>query len=282
MTTLRRGLPVPATAGVRVNSDKHFRRPDVRPNRRRRWALTKRRVLALAVVSLAVLGGIAWLASRVIGSSALAVRSIVIHGNSRLPSAEIEGIIGEIKQQSILRVDLDHYRRRLMGSRWVASASLWRVLPSTVEVQVVERVPIALARQEDLLYLVDDIGTIIDEFGPRYRAFDLPVVDGLLPAASAVGGTADAARLKVTAQFLESIGSAPEFASHVSQIDVTDAHDVVAILDIDPVLLHLGDRQFVERLRRWVELAPVLRDEFKTMDSVDLRFDERAIVRKGR
>jgi cell division septal protein FtsQ len=132
------------------------------------------------------------------------------------------------------------------------------------------------------LYLVDDMGTIIDEFGPRYRAFDLPVVDGLLTAASAAGGTADAARLKVTTQFLEAIGAAPEFAPHVAQIDVTDAHDVVVILDSDPVLLHLGDRQFVERLRRYVELAPTLHDHFKAIDSVDLRFDERAIVRKGR
>jgi cell division protein FtsQ len=282
MTSLRRGLPVPATAGVRVNSDKHFRRPDVRPNRRRRWGLTKRRALVLAVVSLGVLAGLGWLANLFIGSSALAVRSVVVRGNSRLSTGEIDALIGDIRRQSILRVDLDRYRRRLMDSPWVASASLWRVLPSTVEVQVVERVPMALARQEDLLYLVDDIGTIIDEFGPRYRAFDLPVVDGLLPAASAVGGTVDAARLKVTAQFLEAIAAAPEFAPHVSQIDVTDAHDVVAILDTDPVLLHLGDRQFLERLRRYVELAPTLRDQFKAIDSVDLRFDERAIVRKGR
>jgi cell division protein FtsQ len=282
VTPLRRGLPVPATAGVRVNSDKHFRRPDVRPNRRRRWGLTKRRALALGVMSLAVLAGIAWLANRVIGSSALAVRSIVVHGNMRMSAGEIDALIGDLRQQSILRVDLNQYRQRLMDAPWVASASLWRVLPSTVEVQLAEKVPMAIARQEDLLYLVDDLGTIIDEFGPRYRAFDLPVVDGLLTTASAVKGTVDAARLKVTAQFLEAIGAAPEFASHVSQIDVKDAHDVVAILDTDPVLLHLGDRQFVERLRRYVELAPTLRDQFKAIESIDLRFDGRAIVRKGR
>jgi cell division septal protein FtsQ len=86
----------------------------------------------------------------------------------------------------------------------------------------------------------------------------------------------------VTAQFLATIAAAPQFASHVSQIDVADAHDVVAVLDTDPVLLHLGDRQFVERLRRYVELAPTLRDQFKAIASVDLRFDDRAIVRKGR
>jgi cell division protein FtsQ len=233
-------------------------------------------------VSLAVLAGIAWLATRVVGASALTVQSVVVRGNSHLSAGDVDALIGDIRQQSILRVDLDKYRRRLMDSPWVASASLWRLLPSTVEVQVVEKVPMAIARREDLLYLVDDIGNIIDEFGPRYRAFDLPVVDGLLSAASAVGGTVDAARLTVTAQCLEAIAAAPQFASHVSQIDVTDAHDVVAVLDTDPVLLHLGDRQFVERLRRYVELAPTLRDQFKAIASVDLRFDGRAIVRKGR
>lgn len=282
MTPLRRGLPVPATAGVRVTTDKHFRRPDVRPNRRRRWTLTWRRALVLGVAGLGLVGTAVWMVHRVIGSSTLAVHAIVVHGNSRLSTREIEALVDDIHRESILRVDLNRYRQRLMDSPWVASATLWRVLPSTVGIQVVERVPMALARQEELLYLVDDTGTIIDEFGPRYRAFDLPVVDGLLPADAAAGGTADATRVRVTAQFLDAIGAAPEFKSHVSQLDVTDAHDVVAILDTDPALLHLGDRQFVERLRRYVELAPQLRERFKTVDSVDLRFDERVFVRKGR
>jgi cell division septal protein FtsQ len=282
VTPLRRGLPVPATAAVRATADKHFRRPDMRPNRRRRWTLTWRRAALLAVAGLGLIGAAGWLAHRVIGSSALAVRSVVVRGNSRLSTPDVEAIVGDIRGESILRVDLDRYRQRLLDAPWVSSATLWRVLPSTVGIQIVERTPMVIARQEELLYLVDDTGTIIDEFGPRYRAFDLPVVDGLLPAAAAAGGTVDAARLKVTAQFLDAIGAAPEFRSRVSQVDVTDAHDVVAILGTDPAMLHLGDREFVERLRRYVEMAPQLRDQFKAIDAVDLRFDERVFVRKGR
>ena len=35
------------------------------------------------------------------------------------------------------------------------------------------------------LYLVDASGDVIDEFGPQYAEFDLPIVDGLVARAEA-------------------------------------------------------------------------------------------------
>jgi len=278
MSSLRRGLPAPATAGVRVPADKHFRRPDERPGRRRRSSALLTRVVVFGLAFVAVVATGTWAIERVIQSSMFAVRSIVVRGNSRLSARDIEALVDDVRHESILRVDLERYRRRLLDCPWVATAAVWRVLPSTVEIQITERVPMALARQEELLYLVDDLGTIIDEFGPQYRALDLPVVDGLLPAPGGTGSV-DVARLRIATDFLAAIGAAPEFKSRVSEADVTDAHDVVVMLDDDPVALHLGDQQFVERLKRYAQLAPSLRDRFKAVASVDLRFDDRLVVR---
>ena len=42
-----------------------------------------------------------------------------------------------------------------------------------------------IGRIGDGLYLIDQRGAIIDEFGPNYAEFDLPIIDGL--AAGAAG-----------------------------------------------------------------------------------------------
>jgi cell division septal protein FtsQ len=60
---------------------------------------------------------------------------------------------------------------------------------------------------------------------------------------------------------------------------VTDLHNAVVVLDGDTALLRLGDRDFVERLQQYLDLAPALRERLSGIDSVDLRFDDRLYVR---
>jgi len=193
-----------------------------------------------------------------------------------LSTGDVQTLLDGLSGQNILRVDFADYRRRLMDSPWVADAMMWRVLPSTVGVQIVERVPMAVARLGQQLFLVDEQGVIIDEFGPQYKDFDLPLVDGLVRQPSAhAQAAANAAGVALTGRFLDALRPQPDLRHRVSQIDVTDAHDVVALLNDSPTLLHLGDTRFVERINMYLELAPTLAQQFKEVDSVDLRFDER-------
>ena len=65
----------------------------------------------------------------------------------------------------------------------------------------------------------------------------------------------------------------------VSQIDVSNAHDAVVLLDDDPALLHLGDERFRERLQSYLEIAEALRARIADIDYVDLRFEQRVYVK---
>jgi cell division protein FtsQ len=273
----RRGLP--PSAGVAVQADRRFRRPDVRPGKRRRAGGLVWRIARIGIVGAAVLllGG--WLVSTIVGSRVLAVSHVSVRGNTRLTSGEVEALVDGIRGQSLLLVDLNRYRKRLMDSPWVADVTLWRVLPSTVEVRVVERVPMAVARQGQQLYLIDRAGTIVDEFGPQYKEFDLPIVDGLITSTSTTGTPVDRTRLALTARFFDALQSRPDLRQRVSQVDVSDAHDLVVLLDSDEAFLHLGEDRFIERIRTFFELSPTLHDRFQNVDYVDLRFDERVYIR---
>jgi cell division septal protein FtsQ len=268
----------PAASGVSAPADRRFRRPDVRPGTRRRLGQLAWRLTRIAVVIGAAIMAGTWAARSLLGSSLLTVRHIVVHGNSRLSTPDVEALLSGIRSERILNIDFEAYRRRVMDSPWVADVSMRRVLPSTVELRLVERVPMAIARLGPQLYLVDSAGVIMDEFGPQYREFDLPIVDGLV-ATSRGGPVTDMARVHLAGRFFDALGARPDLRRRVSQIDVSNARDVVAILDSEPASLHLGDTRFVERLTTYFEISQALHDQFADLDYVDLRFDERVYVR---
>jgi cell division protein FtsQ len=272
--SLTRGI---ATAGVGAPGDKRFRRPDVRPAGRRRLASWCWR-LARVCVAVAVIAGSGYgLAHVLLSSRMFVIGRVLVHGNTRLSTAEVEALVQGLRGQQILRADLDIYRQHLMESPWVASAAMRRVLPGTIDVRITERTPMAIARIAERLYLVDASGVIVDEFGPEYREFDLPVVDGLVPAGTTT--SVDESRAALTREFLGALQADAALRQRVSQIDVSDSHDVVVLLDGDKTIVHLGDAKFLARLRTYQDLAPALQSRLKDIDYVDMRFDERVYVK---
>jgi cell division protein FtsQ len=265
---------------VAAPSDKRFRRVHVRPARRRRpwtgrgWQLARASV-AVALALYAVYRG----ALLVLSAEALHVTRITVTGNTRLSKGEVIALMDGLRGQSMVTIDLESWRQKLMTSPWVGSAVMRRVLPGTIAVAILERQPMGIGRIGRDLYLIDQEGTIIDEFGPNYAEFDRPIIDGLAGPPRDGGSLVDEPRAALASRLLASLQVRPDLAKRVSQVDVTDARDAVVILKNDAALLRLGDDQFVERLQSYVDLAPALRDRVEDIDYVDLRFDERIYVR---
>jgi cell division protein FtsQ len=279
-----RGIP----AGAATVADKRFRRPDVRPGRGRRLSqrIVRWAAAGLALGGLAALGAL--LSVRVAGAKLLAVDRVTVQGHRRLSEAAIDELKGSVRGQSLLLVDLEAFRALALDSPWVASVTVRRVLPSTLDVQIVEREPVAIARLGRQLYLVDGAGVIIAQYGPQHADFDLPIVDGMGMAAAGApaprGGAPadlqiDPARAQLVARFLGSLAGRPELRRSVSQVDVSRDGNVAVLLDGDGALLYLGDDQFVERLRTYLEIRPTLAERMNEVDYVDLRYGQRVIVK---
>jgi cell division protein FtsQ len=263
---------VPVTAP----SDRRFLRAQVKPGRRHRpWQAWIR--LARVVAVAAVAAWLGWLGlMSVARSGSLSVRTIAVSGNRRLSAGEVRALVDGLRGRNILSVDLEEWRGRVLACSWVAEAIVRRALPSTIEVIVAERTPLAIGRIGEELYLVDGQGAIIDEFGPHYADLDLPILDGL--ATGTAGDGTDERRAALAGRLLDALRPHPDLAARVSQVDVSDPHNAVVIVDQDPARVRLGEERFVERLRSYVEIAPSLRDRVPDIDYVDLRFGERWVV----
>jgi cell division septal protein FtsQ len=264
---------------VPVRADKRFRRAHVKPARpRRSWRAWTGFTIRIGLAVLVL----AFLAYRFSGVVALAhvlqIDRIEVHGNERMSNGEVLAVLGGLRGRSLVWTDLNEWRTRLLASAWVRDADLRRSLPSTIEVVVIERQPIAIARIDRQLYLLDDHGVLIDEHGPQYAEFDLPIVDGL-PRPADDRSITDPARADLAARVIAATQPRPEIARRLSQIDVANLHDAVVILSGDSVAVHLGDQQFLRRLQSYLELAPTLHEWVADIEYVDFRFDSRVYVR---
>jgi cell division protein FtsQ len=267
---------------VSAPTDKRFRRAHVSPARKRSWfAFSRKRAAILAVVSALLVFAVYRAVELVISAEALTVTRITVSGNERLSRGEVLSLLDGLAGRNMLVVSLDEWRQKVLTSPWVEDAALRRVLPGTVDVVIAEREPMGIGRIGGGLYLLDQHGGIIDEFGPNHAEFDLPVIDGLDGPKRARAGVpeVDAGRAALAARVLTSLQARPELAGRVSQIDVTDVRDAVLILKNDTALIRIGDDQFAERLQSYLDLVAALREKVPQIDYVDLRFGERVYVR---
>ncbi len=266
-------------SAVAAQTDRRFRRSHVKPGRKRGVA----RALVRPVLTWGLLGAIVVYGGyRTSGVAAqarmLEVDRILVRGNERLSKGEVLAVLSGLRGQNLIWTDLDVWRKRLLASPWVRDAALRRSLPSTVDVVISEREPMGIGRVKGELYLVDDRGVIIDQYGPHYADLDLPIVDGLA-AAPSDGSMTDEARAELAARVIAAVKGKPAIARRLSQIDVTDLHNATVILSEDPAVIQLGEDQFLARLESYLDLAPTLHERIAQIDSVDLRFDDRIYVR---
>ena len=275
--TVRRGLP-PSAGNIPIPADRRFRRSDGRPAKPLTWNAWFKRAGWWAGGGMVVLAVALWAGSALLNAAAFNVSRVAVRGNARVTTPQVLKTLEGILSENILRVDLERYRARLLESPWIGDAELWRVLPSTVQVRIVERTPLAIARLRGQLYLVAADGTVLDAFGPAYQEIDLPIVDGAL-APGPNGPVADAERMQLVERLFTELATDEAWFRRVSQVDVSHERNAVLLIDGEPASLIVGDRDFLARLRVYEETKAGLQDQREVKEHYDLRFGNRVWVK---
>jgi cell division protein FtsQ len=188
------------------------------------------RALRLAAVVAAALGAV-WLVARVAGGPLLAVRRVLVTGESPLPEAEVLAAAGIRTGEPLVGLDPTAVRERLEALPQVRSAEVRVVFPGTVRLTLDRREAVALVVAESggrsLPALVDADGTIFAVARCAEEA-DLPVLSGIRLGEAGIGSSVGAGAASLLADLAVLRERSPALFRAVSEVRLEPAAAVRA------------------------------------------------------
>lgn len=273
----RRSLPAAPRLEMPVlpGEEAPFLRPKqrTRVRRVRRGGLHQAALGVQVVAALLLVGSALWAGWRqVLRAERLKVRIVEVRGNRFLSEGEVRELLGPADGANILSLDIVDLKRRLRASPWLEDASVRRTLPDTLQVDVREREPLALA-EVGRLYLMDAEGDLIDLYGARTSGFDLPIVRGLrgLPEEQRRD------RAVRVAGLLHELG---ELQAEVSEVEVESSGDLRLVLRRGGEILRLGAPPFKPGVATFLSMRRELTERCPRAEYFDLRFRGRIFAKE--
>ncbi len=112
-------------------------------------------------------------------AAGLAVDAVRITGQSETAEMDIIRALQLPDHGSILFFDAEAARERIETLAWVETATIRKVYPSTLDIQVTEREPYALWQNEGQVVLIDEDGRVISDYvAARFSRLPLVVGEG--------------------------------------------------------------------------------------------------------
>jgi len=177
--------------------------------------------------------------------------------------------------RSVLRIPLDARRSEVEQISWVQSASIQRILPNRIRVDVSERTPIAFVRNGSDIALIDEFGVMLDR--PRGEDLRFPIVTGL---ADTLPRSERQKRMQHYQEFIRAIDMAhPRSSDQVSEVDLSNPRELRVVMAGIPgakstqaVTLFFNQNDFAARYGTVVQNFAVWQAENGCVQSIDLRY----------
>ena len=110
-------------------------------------------------------------------SAGFRITTVAINGRRQLTQDEVLGIGGVNGRSSLLFLDAAAVRDKLKGNPWIADATVLKLYPGQLQIDIVERTAFALWQQDGRLSVISDDGAVLEPYLSR-RFLSLPLVVG--------------------------------------------------------------------------------------------------------
>jgi cell division protein FtsQ len=202
-------------------------------------------------------------------------------GLAQVTRADLLPVFGEDIGRNIFFVPLSERRKQLEQIPWVQSATVMRLLPDQLRVNIVERQPVAFVRQGQHIGLVDASGILLSmpAAAMAQHHYSFPVVTGI------DSGDTAASRKERMAVYERMIGeldaNKQNLSDQISEIDLTDPEDARILMPEQgaDILAHMGDDHFLDRYQRYKTHIAEWRQQYPKLAAVDLRYDEQVVLK---
>ena len=196
------------------------------------------------------------------------VKKVDVRGTARSSKDDIEKIVGgEAEKSGVWNTDLNEIKNRVERLAYVKSAAVSRVLPDGVRVNVIERVPKAVARINSGDFWVDDEGVILGLVGKNEERPSF-FMRGWDESRAENAQKDNQVRVKMYQKMLED-WRVFDLARRVKEVDLEDLQDPKAIVEDSgmTVSIDLGKENYGKRLQKGLEIVA---GRGKEIESVNL------------
>jgi cell division protein FtsQ len=243
-----------------------------------------RRVLFYGVVGIAGASA-AWTAGRFLlyGQPMLLVKpeQIEVTGNHIVSREAVLQQFVRDRGRSVLRVPLGARRSAIEEISWIESATVQRILPNRIRVDLTERTPIAFLRNGTELALIDSHGVILDR--PHGEELQFPIVTGL---SESMPREERGKRMQTYQEFMSDIDLVRSGSSdRVSEVDMANPKDLRAVMtgianasDPQAVTIHFGAADFTGKYRMVVENFAQWQASNGRVHSIDLQYAKQVVL----
>ncbi len=201
-------------------------------------------------------------------------------GLSEVSRADLLPVFGEDIGRNVFFVPLNVRRKQLESLPWIQQATVMRLLPDEIRVNIVERRPVAFTRHGQQIGLVDANGVMLnmDPSAMAARHYSFPVLTGI------DAGDKPESRKARVALYLRMMSELDSNGQHnseqLSEIDLTDPEDARVLMPEQgtDILAHFGEDHFLERYQCYKDHIAEWKQKYPNLAQVDLRYDRYAVL----
>lgn len=243
--------------------------------RRRRFEHPHRRPSTLTQVArpfghaLLTVGVPAALAFWLMTSPRFQLRRVDVVGGSRVSAAWVIAAVSSLRGRPLLLVSLDEVERQLGRHPWVAGAGIRKDLPDRLQIEIHERVPVAVLIDEEGSYWVDRDGRTIEACPPA-------ATPDLLRITGAVGDSGAVAAALQVAERLRT--SSATWAAALTETEILGPDDFRVHSSALPFTLLVSGARLGDALEPFQHYLPQLLERHDGIAAVDLRFARQIVV----
>jgi cell division protein FtsQ len=206
---------------------------------------------------------------------------VEVNGNHLVARDAVRKPFYKDRGRSVLRIPLNARRSEIEQISWVQTASVQRVLPNRIRVDISERTPIAFLRNGSELALIDPFGVILDR--PQGEDLRFPIVTGL---ADSMPRAEREKRMQTYQEFLRDADVVRSGSSDfVSEVDLSNPADFRVVMAGLPkvsvaqaVTIHFGSGQYAAKYRLLVENFAQWQANNGCVHSVDLQYERQIVL----
>ena len=206
---------------------------------------------------------------------------IEVTGNHIVPREDVLKVFLRDRNHSVVTVPLETRRSQIQELPWVEVASVQRILPNRLRIDITERTPIAFFKNGNELNLIDDQGVLLDR--PEGEDFHFPIVTGL---SENLSREEREKRMQSYQEFMKAIDIVkPGSSDRVSEVDLGNPRDLTAVLTgldaqgtAPAITVHFGSSDFNGKYKMLVDNFTQWQANAGPVHAIDLRYSRQVVV----